>query len=279
MFESLISSLEQSACAVSTPQSFKRFLASEGLQTSKRTPEIISINGLSDLQPELRENSYTILRLGKPDDDKTTQFSLVKLPSLSDGFFLDQPIFDSAGIGNFIPETSLRSLYPYHLLPKLTESSLLNLALSSGILAEALDIDPGINLGFAAGGNTSYTFDFHPLSTSPIAVKHNRGQVEIDSMFVARRQGQECLFVIEAKVGVGDRSLAKQKLLYPALGLRDLAPNWLVVVPVYLRIIKDGSDNYVFNMAECTNLHPGSSISLDTLTTLKVRRNRLVIPS
>ena len=119
MFESLIFSLEQSGYAVSTPQTFKGFLASQDLRTSKRTPEIISINGISDLQPELRENSYTILRLGIPDDAKTTQFSLVKLASLSDGFFLDQPIFDSAVIGNFIPETSLRSLYPYHLLPKL----------------------------------------------------------------------------------------------------------------------------------------------------------------
>ena len=95
---------------------------------------------------------------------------------------------------------------------------------------------------------------------------------------LARRQGQEC-FVIEAKIGVGDRSLAKQKLLYPVLGLRDLAPDWLVVVPVYLRVIEDGSGNYIFNVAECTNLHSGSSVSLDTLTTLNVCRNRLVIPS
>ena len=200
MFESLISSLEQSGYAVSTPQTFKGFLASQDLRTSKRTPEIISINGISDLQPELRENSYTILRLGIPDDAKTTQFSLVKLASLSDGFFLDQPIFDSAVIGNFIPETSLRSLYPYHLLPKLTESSLLNLALRSGILAEALNIDPGIKLEFALEGIPPIRL----ISIHCHIIYRCSAQswtVEIDSMFVARRQGQECI-VIEAKIGL-----------------------------------------------------------------------------
>ena len=58
--------------------------------------------------------------------------------------------------------------------------------------------------------------------------RHNRGQVEIDSLFIGRRRGEDVLFLLEAKQS--DRSLAKHKLVYPALAVADKVPADIAIV-------------------------------------------------
>lgn len=54
---------------------------------------------------------------------------------------------------------------------------------------------------------------------NPEGGQHYKGQVEIDALFVGRRNRQETLFVIEAKTSNNFQSLAKHKLVYPVLAL------------------------------------------------------------
>lgn len=85
-----------------------------------------------------------------------------------------------------------------------------------------------------ATGRSTFTFDLRPHSSYPELVTHRDGQVEIDTLFAERRNGRTALFVIEAKTGTTYSSLAKHKLAYPILAVRDRIPPDVEVVPTYM---------------------------------------------
>ena len=193
-----------------------------------------------------------IFRLGSRSGIRSTHFALAKSSDgWSDYFFVDQDVFGGTEIEVFLPDASIRSLFAYQLLPALTETSLVNLALASGSLPQALGITSGLQQAIPATGQSIFTFDFQPISASEMRLQHERGQVEIDALFVERREGRECLFVIEAKVGKGFDSLAKHKLLYPILALQHNIPSDIDIVPVYLRAVRR-EGHIEFNIAECS---------------------------
>ncbi|WP_163971799.1 DUF6997 domain-containing protein [Oceanobacillus halotolerans] len=128
---------------------------------------------------------------------------------------------------------------PYKIIPSLTESSLVNLGLSSGLLSAALSLDTNKSISAPATSNSTFTFHFKPHSTIQKEVIHNNGQVEIDALFVEKRLGKDILFVLEAKIDRNSNSLSslsKHKLLYPILALAPNTPEHIEIVPVYLKI-------------------------------------------
>jgi len=272
MFHAAIEQLEASGKLIGPQQSFQEYLDSHGL-TAKQTAQHISINALSDLRSELREASCMVFRLGQPTGSRTTHFALAKTNNgWQDYFFLDESIFSSTSPQVYLPSVSVRSLFAYQLLPSLTESSLVNLALASGLLPKALRISSSDGLTIPARGQSVFTFDFRPLSVSDTHLQHTGGQVEIDALFVGQREDKECLFVIEAKVSSKFESLAKHKLMYPVLALQSNIPSYMEVVPVYVRVIRN-EGAFEFNIAEC-KLHrqDGAFGAIDKLECKTVSR-------
>ena len=136
----------------------------------------------------------------------------------------------------------------FKLLPKLTEKSLVNLAIVSGLINSALGIKRG-GLSIPATVQSNFSFEVKARSDQESSWLHNNGQVEIDAMFMGNRGGEDVLFVVEAKSGKPD-SLAKHKLIYPVTAIRSSVPNNLKVIPVYLRIWPE-KDGMHFMVAEC----------------------------
>lgn len=251
MFEYALEQMKKTGHIVSPPKVFQEYLAEQGLSNNKRTAQYISVQSLKTLNPELKANNCMVFRLGAEQSSKYTSFSLVKLnKDWSDFFLIDADLFSAIPLEIFLPSASVRSLFAFQLLPSLTEASLVNLALASGLLAKALEINATNELLIPATGSSTFTFDFKPISSSDTLLKHVNGQVEIDALFVGQRDGKECLFLVEAKSGNSFDSLSKHKLLYPLLALRQSIPSYMEIVPVYLRTIRNGNA-IEFNIAEC----------------------------
>ena len=64
------------------------------------------------------------------------------------------------------------------------------------------------------------------------------------------RAGKEALFPIEAKSGRPGGSLAKHKLVYPFAALRTTVPDYMEIVPVYLKVWSE-DDGQHFLVCEC----------------------------
>ncbi|NKF50281.1 hypothetical protein G3R49_06800 [Shewanella sp. WXL01] len=272
MFDQAIKEIEGSGDIIGTPRSFQDYVAETKLG-NKRTAQYISINSISDLTSELKNSGYMVFRLGSPKGSRNTEFALAKaVESWADYFFIDEDIFSNSELEVFLPSASIRSLFAFQLLPTLTETSIVNLAMASGLLTEALGIEQDNNQSIPATGQSVFTFDFQPTSHSNEVLTHNQGQVEIDALFVGKRKGKECLFVIEAKSGKEFDSLAKHKLLYPMLALQNNIPAYMEVIPVYLRTIR--KEGYIeFNIAECSiPRRNGVFGALNELKTEKISR-------
>lgn len=127
----------------SPPTSFKRYLQTHGLPEDRRTPEHISIDFKEQLAPSLREASTMVLRLGKATDGPSTQFTLVSTPGRLDDFFLhDDQIFTTRDPTDFHSATPPEVLQVYTMFGKLTETSMVALAFTSGLMGQALMLDP-----------------------------------------------------------------------------------------------------------------------------------------
>lgn len=133
----------------------------------------------------------------------------------------------------------------------------MNLALATGLLATALNLDDTDYVLPGVTGSSPYNFTFRPHSSDVTVLPHESGQVEIDLLFVARRDGQDVVFVVEAKqdkasVGYDHQrsSLAKHKLLFPVLAIRPRVSRTTKIVPVYLKAFV-GDDYIDFHIAEC----------------------------
>jgi hypothetical protein len=250
MFESALEEMKKTGLPHWGPKSFQGYCMANSVKAPK-TAEHISIDSQKGLAPGLRNAQCMVLRLGIPEGEKNTFFGLSKcVNGWGDYFLLDDVLFEGVAPEMFIPTVSFRHLFPFYLLPAFTETSLVNLALASGLMAHALGLDEQTLPLAAATGQSTHTFRFRPRIGMEEPWTHARGQVEIDSLFAARRGGKETVFIVESKAAGGLDSLAKHKLLYPLLAIRGKVPHYMPVVPIYLRVVPK-EDGYHFYFAEC----------------------------
>jgi len=220
------------------PISFQKYVA-ENCHREVRTAPCISVDSLNRLPSELLDSGVMVFRLGTTGGARHTSFALARTQNgWRDYFLLDEELFSSTPPEIFIPTVPARHLIAFQLLPKLTETSFVNLGLASGLLGTALGLDEPATPIIPATGQSTFTFDFCPHPTIGTTWRHNAGQVEIDAIFIARRNGKEVLFVVEAKTSQRLGTLAKHKLAYPVFSLRTKATQYLEIVPVYVRILK-----------------------------------------
>ncbi len=271
IFGPALRAMELGASSVFGPIPFQQYLQTNSLP-QRNTWQHISIDAVHRLAGELRSANSMVFRLGSPAGEKFTHFGIARcVGGWSDYFFLDEAIFADSPAELFIPPVPMRQLFPFTLLPKFTETSLVNLAIASGLLGHALRFDPDTPSSVPATGQGTYSFAFSPHRDFDVTWSHCRGQVEIDAVLVAKRDGKETLFVIEAKAGEEFESLAKHKLLYPVLALRGGVPGYVPIVPVYMRALKR-SDGIHFHIAECElNVEPGKVATVAGLTAKSVR--------
>lgn len=214
------------------PRSFQDYLREHGLPRVD-TAQHISVDAAERLAPTLREAQAMVLRLGAAQDGRGTQFALVGTPGhLNDFFLVDEP---ATGPPQRYQPKDTRPLYPYSVFPWLTETSTVNLGFASGLFGHALGLDPPYPTAAPATGSSTYTFSFRPHTAMDQVLEHHRGQVEIDAVFTGRRDGQDCLFIIEAKTRGREHTLAKHKLVYPVLALAPSVPHGMPIIPVYVR--------------------------------------------
>jgi len=275
MFEEAIREMESSGALVSEPRSFQEYLENLGI-SRKRTAQYISINRFQDLQMELRESGYMVLRLGSPPGSRNTFFSLSKkINSWEDYFLFDDDLFPSKKIDQVEINYSDNKYFAYRLLPRLTEASLLNLALITGIIQKSIGLDETESSVIPARVQSTFTFKFKPLSVSDIKLEHVNGQVEIDAIFSWKKDGKPCLVVIEAKISTKFDSIAKHKLYYPILALENKIPKSIEVIPIYLRVLKH-KKAIEFNIAICElPRNKGSFGAIDEFRVKKVTRIKL----
>ncbi len=271
LFRPAIAKMEAGGLAMFGPCSFQGYLAENGL-SAQNTWQHISVDNLRRLAPDLREANTMVFRLGSPEGEKHTHFGLARCVSgWSDYFLLDQELFADAKPELFISPVSMRQLFAFTLLPKFTETSLVNLAIASNLLSNALGLDDATLPSAPATGQGTYSFPFSPHAELGVTWSHSKGQVEIDAAIIAKRRGEEKLFVIEAKAGDDFDSLAKHKLLYPVLALRGGVPEYMPLVPVYIRVLRR-QDGLHFYLAECELPVPAGGVaSLSALRPIAVR--------
>jgi hypothetical protein len=246
------------------------------------TASTISVDHARTLAKELREVNTMVLRLGtghgNDDARGKAAFALVRHEdcSLSPFFLFDEQIFTGTP-ETFIPDRSMRALFPFGLLPKLSETSLLTLAHASGLMAEALDCDDSSIHMIPATGAGTYSFRFTVGTNQAHALDHIAGQVEVDSVCIGVRQGRNHVIVTEAKRGPFD-SIAKHKLAYAVWAVRSNIPDDIPIIAVYLRVT-DTDQGLEFNVVECTIEDGREDVpSLHSVEPIRHRRLRLRSP-
>jgi hypothetical protein len=280
VFGTALIEMEAQGSSTHGPKPFQSYLSANSLPIQMTAP-IISVDSFRRLAPELKKAGVMVFRLGSPKGERNTHFALSKyVDGWSDYFIFDEEIFASLAPVSFIPSVPVRHLFPFLLLPSFTEISLVNLAFASGLLAHALGIDQR-DLPYApATGQSTFDFPVVPHSKLGVRWQHQRGQVEIDAVFSAQRASRETVFLLEAKTSAkkGEEfdSLAKHKLMYPVLALRDHLPNYMKIIPIYLRAIRK-PDGVHFYLAECGEISPEGEVP--SIASLEVRKmQHLVLP-
>ena len=249
IFRPALDAISDRDLAIFGPISFQDYLRNHNLSKTK-TASSISVDSYERLPSLLRDSHTMVLRLGSSPSGKGTQFVLAKVKDHLDDFFLmDDRIFTSEKGSTFLPTASMRQLFAYQVLPTFLEASLVNLGLASGLLGHALDLDKPRTLLAPATGRSTFSFKLKAHSDLHTELTHNKGQVEIDALFVETRNGKETLFVLEAKAA-RDKSLAKHKLVYPLLALAGYVPKDMPIVPVYMRVLKSKAGLH-FHVVEC----------------------------
>ena len=262
MFTAALEELNSSGSSVSKPESFKEYCKRTAQTVPRDVPARISAQTLSSLDRELRKAQVMVFRLGSPPGAKTTQFGLARtVHDWSDYFLIDEHVFADVQTQAFIPTSTYRDLYAFSLIPRFTETTMVNFALASGLLREALSLDETPSIPVT--GRSTYTFSFCPRLAKDTSWTHHSGQVEIDGAFTARRNGRDCLFIVEAKHGEPD-SLAKTKLLYPYLALRPQVPEAMPIVLVYLRATST-PNGITYRISECSTPSSSAPTPLDMI--------------
>jgi hypothetical protein len=239
------------------PEAFQDYVRNNGISV-KGTAQHISVQSFKGLNSGLKDKNTMVFRLGSPATDKNTHFALAKVVSdWGDYFLIDDELF--GGLKNIrkVIDWNDDKYIPFTVVETLTETSHVNLALASGVFRDALGLDfEGISI--PATGRSTYTFEVRPHSGLSVGWRHESGQVEIDSIFIAVREGEKHLVVVEAKSGSYPDSLAKHKLVYPVLAVAEHVDNDLGIIPVYLRV-QENEHSIVFYVSECCFPDPRSS--------------------
>lgn len=248
------------------PTSFQDYLKIQGLK-QPNTAALISIDSYEKLPTVLKQNDTMVLRLGSSPSGTGTQFFLVKVKDrLKDFFLFDDEVFTDPKGEYFNPTVSEAHLIGFRALPVPSETSLVNLALSTGLISMALGLDNQVIPSAPATGRSSFTFNVKPHTAIGEVFEHNHGQVEIDALFVAKRDGRDILFIIEAKCVDTHKSLAKHKLVYPVLAVAGNVPNYIPIVPVYMKVQRRAEELH-YHIVECEYSDLRENIrSIDELT-------------
>lgn len=264
------------------PMSFAEWCQRSGVAKSESNlASTLSVQALSGLPREFRRHKVMLLRCGGATG---TEFALVRAQRWPSDFFLvDGDIFLGPAKPH-LSKASLRDLFPFQVL-KPVERSLVNLAFTTGVVGQSLSLSQPWPMSFATGGST-YDFSFRPHSAYDLQIAHRAGQLDVDALFVAERQGSDEVFVLEAKYestvaatapdAAGLRgTLAKSKLAYPMYAIRPLVPAGINVTGVYLRVIV-AAESVDYLIAECA-FAPDGLDALDTLSVRHTERFRLPI--
>jgi len=267
IFDAAIKELNSAGRGVSTPKPFRSYSAKLGIK-KPNTAQYISIQSYDQLQQELKDEGVMVFRLGKPPRANGTQFALAKVQTdWRDYFIFDKDHLPKKESFEWRPETHAE-LLAFNLLPSLTENSLINYCISSGLFNKVL----GLSTKFPAApatGNSTYTFKFLPHQAMSEVLTHTNGQVEIDALFTGDKEVSKCLYVLEAKVSKKYGSISKHKLVYPVLSLANKVPDEYKIVPVYLRAIGCDKD---FNLLIMELSLPDPRKSLVSIDSLSVKR-------
>lgn len=246
-----------------TPQPFQEYLNEIGIK-HKSTVAFISVQTFKDLNKQLKEAGFMVFRLGSPVGQRKTSFTLVDVKSRwADFFFFDDDIFKSKRETELSIDWSADQLLPFRLIPKLTETSHVNLAIELGVLEATLGFDTGM-ISVPATGRGNYSFSFKPYANWEKSFSHEAGQVEIDSVIVAKRNGKKHILVVEAKSGAFPSSLAKHKLAYPVFSILPSVPGEYEIIPIYMRI-EESEDFFTFYVAECFSISRGDELAINKL--------------
>lgn len=262
VFSPILKSLELANQEVSEPISFLKYIKEQGLK-ARGTATHISVQSYQNLDPLLKEKGWMVYRLGSRAEAKGTHFGLIKINgNWSQHFFFDSEVFKNASCQKLTPDWSSDTLLAFSSIPSLTETSYVNLALALNLFEKFVELEV-IEQSIPATGRGNYSFSVQPSNLKPeIKWQHQSGQVEIDSVFVANYLGQKHLVIVEAKTSKRFDSLAKYKLAYPALAIRETSD--LPILPVYLRII-ESSKSLDFFVGICKPVKKTKPLFIDDL--------------
>ncbi|MGH8616412.1 MAG: hypothetical protein ACREUW_01875 [Burkholderiales bacterium] len=237
------------------PAAFRAYLDEHDLAEPATA---IAVDALRRLAPSLRDRGTMVFRLGVAPGSNAIVFALAKVDTgWSDYFLLDAEIFAGLRPKSFSPRGNPHHFDLLSQFAGLSGNALVALAASTGVLAEALQLDDGQPQPVPAAGQDLFTFPVLARPGLPVWT-HRRGPVEIDGAFIATRRGTDTVFVVTARTGRALDSLAKHKLAYAAQAVLGTLPPGVAVVPVYLRVLKRATQ-LLFYFAECTGWRAGDA--------------------
>lgn len=120
------------------PSTFQDYLKTNQLPIVN-TAAAISVDSIEKLNPRLRSENTMVFRLGSSENGTGTQFALRKVENLSEYFLIDEEVFTDKK-GNIFPFSESNEFLAYIVLPSLSETSLVNLGLASGLIGHALGL-------------------------------------------------------------------------------------------------------------------------------------------
>jgi len=266
-WDSALDAVGETPNGIYGPRSFTDYLAEAGRDpTQHRTAAELAVDTRSQFPDRLAERDTMLLHLGRATDGPGPQFALVAVPDRLDDFFVDEREFyaHSREILDYTPGGGSRRMFGQEVqdlldlsrsLPTFSETGFVNLALSTGLLSRALGLDGERVTVAPATVASSFSFGFEPHPERPTRLQYNDGQLDIDTLLVARRNGERVLLVVEARCG-GRVALAKHTLGYPALAAAtSLSLDVDRVVPVYLRA-RPADDGVRYSIYECSGRSP-----------------------
>lgn len=230
------------------PKEFLTYCREINFTPKGTTAQYISLDFYEKLPKELKDHEVMVLRMG---GGQKTNFVLFKTNNNLKNFFLhDEEIFSGVVSRTFMPQVEMRELIPYYLMPTRSETTFVNFALSTGVFHKALGLDGNTKITMPATGKSTFSFDVKVHSSINYTFQHQTGQVEIDGIFLGQRNGEDCLFVLEAKNSTTNSSLSKHKLVYPILSVAQSVPQDIHIIPVYMKSIEH-DEFFEFKIAEC----------------------------
>ena len=274
VFRPAIQAMKDESSRVYGPIGFQDYLKNFELPPV-RTAEVISVDHYSGLSSDLQSENCMVLRLGRSARKKCTQFALILRDdsNLEEAYFLQDHAPDLPPVVERCSGLQSFQEKAFDSFGRRSERNLVNYGLACGALQELLGT---CHQTVASTGHMTSSFRFVPDSTQPnIVVEHRKGQVEIDAVLAAERNGENTLFVIEAKAA-NVKGLAKHKLMYGVEALRAEVGDSVAIVPVYLNC-QVGPSFRTFSIQECTYQKDRDGLPiLDTLQGLGWKSIRIM---